>query len=1571
MGGSGRAGGLSKTAFNGYCDSGCDRQLFIRLGEGDLAWTKRDVKVRSGFTSRDDPLARLGREFEQRVYTRLRAALKPHCHARLKPPRRREVVATTMRTPLLEQLHTTLRGGTQRVVLLEHAWPMGGRFVRQVFGLPSSAPIPTPGNQRPRWLRPDLLIAGNAPADASRPPRELCSGGAIRQLAPDELSERVGLAVVDIKNVHPDRVSRRHFVELLFYAHALAAWLDETGLRARFFVRVDGHGILGNHDEDDFYDVRVPRLAWTGERGRPVDDDLLVTPMIWGDVAQLYIQARDKSRTLLRLAQQGDRVDDIPLCIQPACGRCPFIDDCTESLQHGPDGGRSWDVRLIPYLQPAVAAQLHAMGVPTVGALLDQIDSLPLPDVPSPLHVELPSLRLRAEALASGKPQIPKDGHLSLALPRTVHMALVFDLEVDSIHDLVFAFGVYLDIRSPPSDRLRIIHQRWWRACRGYIQAHQATGTASLDPLRAALDRATLHEHYKGADFDGWLSGSLEAVGRALLQLAEGDSLLIGLPGDPAPFGTDVVLKRPMVRYQYSYVSGGMEPDHELQLLGNLVSRAFALFQLCSMVEECVLTEDPSTGWVHRQRLAGFFWSLEQVAHLRALIERHLPEIRADDQLARWFGALVDWMTPAESDISHHQLHRKMYDLRAFVEGAAGLPQIINYSWHSTLAACRPSAAPVALNSRFWAPHFNYMDFTVWHDALAERDTTRRAEQERQIREEMDRKMAALHEILRRLHREAQEILPRESFTISNHAFARQPSAFHRLAQLWHRYSKLNAASAALAADQTRTTWPARAVARLRAGAVQQLQVIEDDYEEGGRTHDRFRFLLAGLSSNIKASEGAYIYLLHHDMRDFGVGSWLRDRAAPFRIVRMVWEEASGGYRTDAIFRGWRGQEVHRRRRAWVAAGKPDDAIYTLLQRAGTDGWHVYLSTSDIWSGRLAENKDALLKRQNMGTSWLAQRLMLLQGIDEDSLQPPASRQVQAPEVYLYAPHLLPCPASQIGQDLHSQVRHRPDDSQRGAILAALSQPVSCIQGPPGTGKSQTIAALIDEVLSRKTGPVRILVSAFSYPALRVVAQKLLDSRGGAGDEPDPGVLSRAATVPIVFARSAGREPEAFQVVDGQPPVRDLVFQGGAWHADGFKISFQGGSRKAKLFERIEWATRPWEGDGSFVLFANAHALYSLGLSHKRRRLRFLDDSFGFDLIIVDEASQMPTDYFTAIAQLVRPFEATLSLPEDLEQEPEALSLENPPDPSTLTTVVLVGDQEQLPPVRQFLPPRKLEPLLDSVFRYFLDVHQVPSAQLAYNYRSHHDIVHCIRRLGLYSQLHAFHHDDRCLRTLPAHVPSSIAAPWIRQLLRREQVVSTLIHDRPYDTALSPLEAQMTVQIIEGFYALMKIDSPERERQFWLEDIGVVSPHNAHGRLIIRLLFAALKDRSWLPQQELMSRLVGTIYSVEKFQGSDRSFIIGTVGVSSVDQLSAEESFLYDMNRFNVLISRAKHKMLLICSRNYLEYVPKDREVMAVAARVREFATELCGQARQASFLEASIEMRWHASPSARKDKFS
>jgi hypothetical protein len=60
---------------------------------------------------------------------------------------------------------------------------------------------------------------------------------------------------------------------------------------------------------------------------------------------------------------------------------------------------------------------------------------------------------------------------------------------------------------------------------------------------------------------------------------------------------------------------------------------------------------------------------------------------------------------------------------------------------------------------------------------------------------------------------------------------------------------------------------------------------------------------------------------------------------------------------------------------------------------------------------------------------------------------------------------------------------------------------------------------------------------------------------------------------------------------------------------------------------------------------------------------------------------------------------------------------------------------------------------------------------------------------------------------------------------------------------------------------------------------------------------------------------------------------------------SAEEAFIYDLNRFNVLTSRAKQKMVLFCSKAFLDYIPRDQEVFKHAARVRDFAYGFCEKA--------------------------
>ena len=375
--------------------------------------------------------------------------------------------------------------------------------------------------------------------------------------------------------------------------------------------------------------------------------------------------------------------------------------------------------------------------------------------------------------------------------------------------------------------------------------------------------------------------------------------------------------------------------------------------------------------------------------------------------------------------------------------------------------------------------------------------------------------------------------------------------------------------------------------------------------------------------------------------------------------------------------------------------------------------------------------------------------------------------------------------------------------------------------------------------------------------------------------------------------------------------------------------------------------------DDGFIVFTTGYGLLNLGKPHssKKRRLRNHANDFGFDLIIIDEASQLATNVLMASLQLVKPFASRLMAPERVHAENlNELELETKPDPENITRLVLVGDHNQLPPISQIEPPEKLKHLIDSAFFYYLQTHlsNTPPAQiqLEYNYRSHGDIVHCIKELGLYNQLGpAKNHAER-LNDIPPNVPTYIQKPWLRSLLERNSVVNTIVHDSSLDTVFSKIETHITVDVILAYYEQCNPTNRDEEESFWNERLGVVSPHNAHGSLIIRGIQQRLCDPTnrltHLDDDTLQEKLQSCIASVDKFQGSARDFIIGTMGISAEDQLQAEETFFYDINRFNVLISRAKSKMLLICSKNFAMYTPSDIKVMPIASKMRQYVYDLC-----------------------------
>ena len=68
----------------------------------------------------------------------------------------------------------------------------------------------------------------------------------------------------------------------------------------------------------------------------------------------------------------------------------------------------------------------------------------------------------------------------------------------------------------------------------------------------------------------------------------------------------------------------------------------------------------------------------------------------------------------------------------------------------------------------------------------------------------------------------------------------------------------------------------------------------------------------------------------------------------------------------------------------------------------------------------------------------------------------------------------------------------------------------------------------------------------------------------------------------------------------------------------------------------------------------------------------------------------------------------------------------------------------------KILPPKNLEPVISSLFSYYVEGHKIPSCQLKVNYRSHKDIVEFTSSLGFYKDLQA--HERNATRLLEGNL---------------------------------------------------------------------------------------------------------------------------------------------------------------------------------------------------------------------------
>jgi replicative superfamily II helicase len=234
---------------------------------------------------------------------------------------------------------------------------------------------------------------------------------------------------------------------------------------------------------------------------------------------------------------------------------------------------------------------------------------------------------------------------------------------------------------------------------------------------------------------------------------------------------------------------------------------------------------------------------------------------------------------------------------------------------------------------------------------------------------------------------------------------------------------------------------------------------------------------------------------------------------------------------------------------------------------------------------------------------------------------------------------------------------------------------------------------------------------------------------------------------------------------------------------------------------------------------------------------------------------------------------------------------------------IFCGDVQQLPPV--VLGPQPAEE--DAVPSRSILAHLLAtygdSARVRLNetYRLNRELCRLPSRLWYNDELHP----------APANAEARLALPTrphldlVDAILAPEQPVTLVLAEH----TAAHQHASTEVDIVTRLAARLLLDyglEPER--------LAIVAPHRAQNNAMAQRLSQLLAEggRAALP----------LIDTVERLQGAERDVVLFSVTTSDPDHLASP--FLNNPNRFNVAITRARHKLVVIGSAAFFAQVPPD-----------------------------------------------
>jgi DNA replication ATP-dependent helicase Dna2 len=911
-----------------------------------------------------------------------------------------------------------------------------------------------------------------------------------------------------------------------------------------------------------------------------------------------------------------------------------------------------------------------------------------------------------------------------------------------------------------------------------------------------------------------------------------------------------------------------------------------------------------------------YLWDEAQRKHLVRLVGRHLPHILADSQLRG-----LAWLFPPPELLQQPEDASRQSPITLVanvVNNTVAVP-IAHYYQLIEVARFYADAPPamVSVHPLYQEPMSDLIPAERVHEYWRRRG--RWTETQDLIQETVRKKLLALGFVVRQLERDLKDHLSRQAAP----PLSRPPRAATGLApqgRLWAEFTKLNAAMESLDVHSTRAMSPTEREARLKSARLTRRLAGQEELDALGTLNT-----LSGLT--LTPAPNLFVYQMSNDSLEVNV------KPGDFNLALSP--EGIPGFLDEHPYRRLQGTSLENRTRNQPTF---EDAGLTGVQIEAIDRLNGFIALRGGQNSCIPDleretgldfSRDVIL--DPVHRDFLSKKVELtLQGIgfpasavadarvfEALGIQPPAAPgaapATPASELLWEAPRLYD---EQTGRDLAALRRQLAvyfafdeaalDPSQWAAWEECLSRRLTLIWGPPGTGKSRTLRAVIlGAVLDAATSgrPLRLLVTSNTYTAIDNVLLSV---------EAELKALLPEKPYEIFRIQSKWRTDDS-GLLTRYPDVQNLIL-----------------NRERPSDEIKDLRKRLEKPRGIVIVGCPPQQLHNLALAGRTKRAAYTVRPW-FDLTLIDEASQMDVASSTLVVSKV----------------------------ANGGSCVVAGDDLQLPPIQQAEAPKDLEYVVGSAYNYFRRHHGIIPSPLNVNYRSNAPLVRLTRVAGYSASLESYSPDLK-LRLL-SPVPALRPADWPADLFWTEDWAKLLDPEYPtvcvvYDDQLSSQVNDFEADAVAALLWLLEgrlADKLDNERQpdggivavgsnttytsqgFWEKAVGVVTPHRAQMAKVTRRLQQIFPSHS-------PDSIRSAVDTVERFQGQQRDLIVASFGLGDPDIISAEDEFLYNLNRFNVLTSRSRAKLIVFLTWSLLDHLSSDIDVLEESRLLKQFAYSFC-----------------------------